>query len=373
MRNIGRALGLGCLFLGLHACAWQGTPAGGVGAGERTVQGLGLPGFELGRKAPALHGRVVWPAAVRRIMADEADVALRARISILVPTSGGQYRTDAATRADEGGVFSFSEELLALLPKELDVVMILQAENGLGLNRAGSNSARLRTFLKRQEGGGFVGTYVPVEANRVDIDSNTTAMAVIKSLRDQSPDPAGPESSFVSSLKVGGGAGSLPTIESSKLSDLDLGPTEFPTVAGLVKEALGTERDPLASIELRDALANPRVYALKAGSVPIITDVRYIGGGTPRTVFQPLDPIRVSGVNLRYYNQDIIEFQGSTGVLTGPITNADLAGSTWLDTQVPADIVRGVAQLRYVALGGELAYATMSVVAPLSGNLTPNK
>ncbi|MEB3205625.1 MAG: hypothetical protein VKP57_13115 [Candidatus Sericytochromatia bacterium] len=378
MRKFVGRLGLGSLGLVLAACAvpqpvrTTGSPEGGD-----LAQLSLLPDFEVAPRE-GIKGRVIWPEADRRLMASQDEVAKRARVGLLQPSAAGQFRTVYTALTDEAGNFNFPAEVTEGangIPINPEVVLILQAENGLSNNAAGASSARLRTFLTRVASGatGYRSTYEdPQGTGIVFIDLNTTAMAVIKSLRDQSRSPAGDIKAFIGSLTPRT-AGSNPTVAPGKVAAVQVPDAEFQTVSALVSNVLQGNRDPLAAIELRDAESNPRRYLIKSESQPVIQDVRYIGTGLPRTVFQPLDPIRVSGVNLAYYNQGVLEFQGAAGVLTAPITGADLNQNTYLDTQVPLDVVKGIAQLRYVAQNGVLAYATMSVVTPLGGSLTPGR
>jgi len=378
MRKFVARLGLGSLGLALAACAVpQPVRTAGAPEGGDLAQLSLLPDFEIAPRE-GIKGRVTWPEAVRRLMATQDDVAKRARVGLLQPSAAGEFRTVYTALTDEGGNFNFPAEVTEGangIPIDANKVLILQAENGLNNNAAGNSSARLRTFLTRVASGasGYRSTYEdPQGTGFVSIDLNTTAMAVIKSLRDQSRVPAGDIRGFIGSLtpKTSGGN---PTVAPSKVEGLKVPDTEFQTVSALVLNVLQGNRDPLAAIELRDAESNPKRYLIKSESQPVIQDVRYIGTGAPRTVFQPLDLIRVSGVNLSYYNQGVLEFQGKSGVLTAPITGADLNQNTYLDTQVPLDVVKGIAQLRYVAQNGVLAYATMSVVTPLGGSLTPGR
>lgn len=377
MRNIVRRLGMGALSLALGACASPAlTRAQAQADGDVSLLGQ-LPAFDVAPQ-PGLVGRVVWPDSARRLMATQDEVAKRARVGLLQPSGSGQFRTVYTALTDEFGNFQFPAEVTEGangIPIDPSKVLILQAENGLSNNAAGSSSARLRTFLTRvgQGSTGYRSTYVDdTNSGVVNIDLSTTAMSVIKSLRDQSRVPAGDIVAFIQSVTPKTGTAN-PSVVGAKESVLIVPNAEFQTVSTLVANVLSGNRDPLAAIELRDAESNPRRYLIKSESQPVIQDVRYIGTGAPRTVFQPLDPVRVSGVNLPYYSQGVLEFQGKSGILTAPITGADLEQNTYLDTQVPLDVVTGIAQLRYVAINGTLAYATMSVVTPLGGSLTPSR
>ena len=371
MIDIKRSLGLGLSVLALQACARGAVAGSGANLPASDIQpSLSLPGFRIADEG--LHGQIVFPGAGRGIQADESMVAFRARVGILKPATGGQYTTEYTARTDEFGRFDFPSTVLGTIANDPTVILFLQAENGLSNNAAGSNSARLRTFLRRNTDSSFVGTYNTPSSAGIRIDLNTTALCVIKSLRDQSVAPAGPASAFVGCLVPA--AGTTPAnVDPNYLGSTNLQSTEFPQVQGITAQALTVNRDPMAAVELRDATKTPRVYALKSDSLPVIQTVSYIGTGLPRAVFQPLDLIRVTGVNLNYYNQGIVEYQGKSGIISGSITGADLNQNTYLDTQIPADILLGKAQLRYVAQSGALAYATIQVMPSLGGSLTPNK
>lgn len=300
-------------------CRDLAAPAGWVSrdvAGSRHVAVVGTARFE--PDAPGYQSQ-----------ATLTDVAPAATVSILDSLSN---KTIATALTDASGAFILS---LAQIVPDPSKVYILEAVKGLGSNKAGKSSVRIRTMIRFVAG---TASWESITVGSVFITPYTTALAIIASHRNLDSAP------FVGSLLLGS-----PPIFTPGTTGVTL--AELSTVVGLVNSALVADVDPVYSI----------IYT--AGAYRLRT-----GGGFPEILYVNPNPMSTGGqVTLVGPNFDVYGFANSVSFDSLPATILSV-GSASLTVQVPARARSGT--LTLVSPGGT-ATASVTVVGELDGLTNP--
>ncbi|MBO9542100.1 hypothetical protein J7643_16050 [bacterium] len=256
-------------------------------------------------EAPLLTGSVAWSVGLRA-QATSLEVASLATVSLIDPGSG---ETVTTALTDDKGAFSLKFKNWSPQP---DTPYLVEAVKGLSAggapNRPGASGARLRTLVAFT-GGSWKSLTTP----KIQLDLNTTALAVIASLKGLAPaDLQG----FLESITL---PATFTTPDPAKIAA-----SELSSVAGLAALALASDQDPMAALA-RNA-ATGQYVRLERG--PLVTDYSALSGdeGAKITLYGRDLALALVGFNGNYVAPDAgatdtkLVVTIPTGVSTGPLT-----------------------------------------------------
>lgn len=184
-------------------------------------------------RIPDLAGRVAFEA--RTTQATMLDVADRATVSLIQADTGV---TKGTTVTNETGGFLLKGETLQ---PESDVLYYLEAMKGLSNHRPGVPAARIRT-LARFSGGGWVTLTNTAINSGILLTPNTTAVSIGAGLKHVASPPFD-FAALIGRVGQNGNNDSYDPVPGLTAADQT-------TLLGMVRNALGQDRDPVGSIRL---------------------------------------------------------------------------------------------------------------------------
>lgn len=217
--------------------------------------GLGSPQGAL-RMAVSLSGRI--GPSVRQVQANLGTIGVGATVSLIDTQTNN---TVASTISDADGKFLLNQlDPVAGRSYYLEATKGLPVEFGGEPNRAGHPGARLRTIVRFATDTGWQ----TLTTGGITIDYSTTALSVILSLRSAQAAEARPvEAELFNSLVLSANVDDpdVFTPGSSRITALEYGQVET-----MVRNALGTDNDPLGVISF-DAVSGAYYLAQRGISV----------------------------------------------------------------------------------------------------------
>jgi sugar lactone lactonase YvrE len=296
-----------------------------------------VPGFAAEQKVtspghvPPIAGRIDFGPAERATQANMAEVGSGATVSLIDTTTGYTVVTTVSTPQGEF-LLNFASNFIPPAGK----VYFLEAVKGLKAgtsmpNRVGADLARVRTLIWFR-----TGFWESVSAGQVILNSTSTALSILLSLRSLTPSAAGRQidpTTLMGIMQPVSGTNSSPSPYTYANSGLL--PGELVRGAYLlVLNALAQDKDPFQNVSLdtNDPLYNT---LLNAAAVQTVAAMQ------PDTQFVGSDITLVGAGFSTTAADNVVEFSNVSGGPVKAVVKSVEAGGTRLTVTVPPGAVTG--------------------------------